>query len=209
VNRFGVTVCLVAATANVAALVEIARHYYTAERITIDTAVFDLNAPAVVPVREGIRVEQTFTPRFNKLARIDLDVATYGESIPSGQLLADVRSETGSVVRLSFPLREIDDGSQVSLQFEPPIDSKGVPLRIDLALDAAPPGSVLGFYTTSGSRDFYPDGALAVDGQLLPDRDLALRAYRRGRSDSALPNLNAPSRASDRLGAQREESDSP
>jgi hypothetical protein len=193
-DRFGIVAWLVAAIVNVVALVAIARHYYTTERITIDTAVFDLKSATVVPVREGTRLEQTVTPRFNKLARIDFDVAVYGRPISRGQLLVNVHSETGeTLTRQRLPLRDMVDGSHVTVRFDRPLDSKGAPLRVELSLDSAPPEAVLGVYTTGGKQDLYEKGALAVDGHLLANRDLVLRAYRHGRNDSVVPSLRPPS----------------
>lgn len=174
---YGVAVVAVAALVNAVTLGTIRGHYYLAEPLVVDTSVFDLAPSRVVPMNAGTRVEQTFAPRFNGLARIDLDVSTYGRRIPSGALRASVLASDGrALVEQRLPLDSLKDGSRVSVQFAPLVQSRGRKLRLELSLDGVAPGYLLGLYATGAGRDVYPAGELSVDG-VATGGDLHFRAY--------------------------------
>lgn len=183
-RRFGVLVWIVALASNAAALNAIRLHYYTNEQISIDSSIAELEAPGIVPLREGDVIRQGITPRYDDLARIDLDVGTYGDRMDSGDLTVRIADGTGgrSMAYQRVPLSGLRDGS-ISVRFAPPISSRGVPLQIEIGLEGAAPGTTLGLYSSAGGRDVYGGGGLALNDVTLEGRDLILRAYRNGRSD--------------------------
>jgi len=171
-------VALVSVIVNAAALGAIRGHYYAPPGWLTDTAIDDGRRPRVIQHAPGVAVEQTFRPRFHRLARIDVRVTRGRERAPGGVLRIRLASEDGRIlVDQRTPLRELDDFGFASATFAPLAGVKGTELRLDLSVEGAPPEAIIGVLATSGERDVYPRGELRVSG-VATTGDLHLRAHR-------------------------------
>jgi SAM-dependent methyltransferase len=117
----------------------------------------------------GRRFGQTFVCRNDRLAKINILVATYRKVIPRGTL--DIHLRTGvnqgsDIACVSIPAETISDNSYVTLEFSPIGCSAGKTYYFYLETHDIPPGYA--FTVWRSNTDIYPQGSFYLDGQPLP-----------------------------------------
>lgn len=130
----------------------------------IDTA---LPAP-----RGDFTIEQSFVPRHDGLAAIDLTIVHYGGEQPGGRLVLELWDEAGArVAARTLPSGELDHNQSYSFEFPPQPSSKGQRYRLRLSGDEANHAGVWGY-----SLDVIEPGVMQL--LLTPDAPIPETAAR-------------------------------
>jgi hypothetical protein len=144
--------------------------------------VWDVDVPAsATRVAAGVMVPgrqfgQTFVCKSDGLTRVEVMIATYTKSIPSGVLKLHLRSgpdQHGDLASAAVPVESIKDNSYVALDFPPIRDSGGKSYYVVLDAQNIPTGYGLTVYRSE--NDIYPGGEFYIDGQPQPPQDMCFR----------------------------------
>lgn len=107
---------------------------------------------------------QTFVSHNNNLAKVQIEVATFGRRIPSGFVRIHLRERIGAdhdIANTSIRADQVKDCSYVSLEFPPIAGSEGKLYYLVLDTAEIPADYALTVFLSKG--DVYPDGNFMVN----------------------------------------------
>lgn len=128
------------------------------------------------PLHDGDSFSQSFVPHSDYLSRVELAVATYGKTIPSGWLrirLLDL-SNNHEIASWRTPLTSIRDNASFDLDFTPIPNSRNKSYMMALEPVQLPAGYSVTVWLSD--EDVYPEGASHLNGRDL-GADTAFRTY--------------------------------
>jgi hypothetical protein len=131
-------------------------------------------SPSLTPTT---KLAQTFVAPRNGLTKVEIYLATYLKTIPSGTLklrLLEGEGEARVIASDSAPLSSIRDNSFVAFQFPPISDSARKTYILELSTEDIPPTYLLSVWLSK--TDLYPDGKFLVNGAPAAG-DAALTVY--------------------------------
>lgn len=144
---------------------------------------FQPTTSGVLPLAPDTTLGQTFRPAGDRVAGVDVLVATFAAPVdPAGTLTIDVRSSAGDVLaQTEIEAAELADNAWVQARFAEPV-APGDVLALTVGWDG---DSLLGLYANTPSgrcggdseplcNDPYPGGELLLDGEPAAG-DLAFR----------------------------------
>jgi hypothetical protein len=128
-------------------------------------------------MRPGDEFVQTFVSRADFLCAVEIEMATWSKSIPSGWLQMRLLQTDGEKLELAswrVPLQRVRDNSFVRLEFPRIRNSKGKSYAIALRAEQVPPGYDVTVWLAD--RDVYPAGGFSINGY-RQEGDAAFRTY--------------------------------
>jgi hypothetical protein len=144
-------------------------NYWMPQPGTVTTAVgtsvpIDLMKRSAGPLSAGGRYGQTFIADRDNLSGVELQIATYGKTIPAGFVKLHLRNgleDTEDIANTVTPA--VPDCSFMALSFPPIPGSKGRSYYVFLDTDGLPAGHILTVFTSN--TDVYPGGQFILNGK--------------------------------------------
>ncbi len=149
-----------------------------ADATRLDFAVDPVSTPVPAgPLSQGHRFGQAFIAAHNGLTKIEVLVATYGATLPSGDVFFHLNGypdEQNQIATADIPASTIKDNSYVALQFPPIDNSAGKSYYFYLETRDIPPRYALTVWHST--TDIYAGGRFFIDRQ-PQNQDLYFRVF--------------------------------
>jgi hypothetical protein len=146
------------------------------------------NNVAAGPLTRGHTFGQAFIAGHNGLTKIEVLVATYTASLPSGYLilhLSGYPDQQNDIASATIPAKTITDNSYVALQFSPIRNSAGKSYYFYLEARDIPSKYALTVWHST--TDVYPQGRFYIDRR-PQDQDIYFRVFYQTSDPSSLEN---------------------
>lgn len=182
--RILVATCLaVVLTAASVALVVVYRTFYLTKPPALGAAlVLDAMVPETVmrattgPLHDGDSFVQGFVAHADYLSSVELEIATYAKTVPSGWITIRLldRATHRALASERILLPRVQDNSFVALNFPPIADSRNKAYLISLEPAQVPAGYAITMWLSD--HDVYPDGECLLNGRSL-QADTCFRTF--------------------------------
>ncbi len=144
----------------------------------LDFAVDPVSTPVLAgPLSQGHTFGQAFIAAHNGLTKIEVLVATYGATLPSGDLffhLSGYPDQQNQIATAAMPASTIQDNSYVAFQFPPIDNSAGKSYYFYLETRDIPPKYAITVWHSTA--DIYAGGRFFIDRQ-PQNQDLYFRVF--------------------------------
>jgi hypothetical protein len=150
------------AAAPILFLAACSRHTVLVSDVLLDARYMGQPSP---PLAQGTKLAQVFVAPHDGLTKVEMFVATYTKTIPTGTLQFSLLEGAGGprvVATGSMPLAQVKDNSFIPFEFPPISDSGRKTYTLQLSSSDLPSGYPLSAWLSKA--DIYPDGKFLVNG---------------------------------------------